>query len=148
MYAQVYPTDFGWGRVHPMKCRNEAHETLSLLLTWDNAKEMIHGKFYQKCKDSLCWLKQLESYTLCSNAEEWEITDLKKGTSHKLLWSRALKCFWNDCLELETFTSNTFHNIHKLDTRRNIRYQTLLQNRLIWEGYVLRWEGPIPRRCT
>jgi hypothetical protein len=29
--AQVNSTSFGWARVHPMTCKGEAHETLSLL---------------------------------------------------------------------------------------------------------------------
>ena len=29
--AQVYSTSFGWARARPMKCKGEAHETLSLV---------------------------------------------------------------------------------------------------------------------
>jgi hypothetical protein len=29
--AQAYATSFGWARAHPMKCKGEAHETLSLI---------------------------------------------------------------------------------------------------------------------
>ena len=55
--AQVYATDFGWARTqwHP----EVKHETLSLLFTWDivppaciwdNAKEIIQGKFHGSSK--------------------------------------------------------------------------------------------------
>ena len=30
IYTQVYSTEFGWTRVHPMKNKGDAHETLSL----------------------------------------------------------------------------------------------------------------------
>ena len=63
----VYAKDFWWARAFPMASRNEAHETLLLLFAWDgvtpactcnNAKEMVQGKFYQKCKDTACHLIQ------------------------------------------------------------------------------------------
>ena len=123
--AQVCATDFGWARVFPMSSRSEAHETLSLLFVRDDvlstcicdyAKEMIQGKFHQKLKDDACHLKQLELYTPWSNATKREIKELKKGTSCKLLQSRASKHLWDDCLELEAYIrSNTAHNTYKLD---------------------------------
>ena len=58
----------------------------------------------------------MEPYAPWSNAAEREIKELKKGTSHKLLWSRALKHLWEDFLELEAYIrSNTAHEIYKLD---------------------------------
>ena len=66
-----------------MASRNEAHESLSLLLVsdgvpltciCDNAKEMIQGKFHQKLTDAACHLKQLKPYTA-----EREIKELKNG---------------------------------------------------------------------
>ena len=99
--AQVYAVDFGWASAFPMASISEAHETLSLLFMrdgvpltciCDNAKEMVQGKFHQKLNESACHLKQLEPYTPWSNAAEREIKELKKGSSHKPLWSRAPKC--------------------------------------------------------
>ena len=123
--AQVYATDFGWARAFPMASRSEAHETLSLLFVrdgvpptciCDNARELVQGKFHQKLKEAACHLRQLEPYTPWSNAAEREIKDLKKGASHKLLWFRAPKHLWDDCLELEAYIrSNTAHEIYKLD---------------------------------
>ena len=81
-----------------------------------NGKKMVWGKYYQKLKDAACHLKQLEPYTFWSNAAEKEIKELKKGARHKLLWSRAPKCLWDDCWELEAYSRfNTAHNINKLD---------------------------------
>ena len=86
-YAQVYATDFGWARAFPMASRSEAHETMSLLFArngvppaciCNNAKKMVHGKFYQKLKGAACHLKHLDPYTLWSNAAEREIKELKK----------------------------------------------------------------------
>ena len=70
------------------------HKTLPLLFArngvppayiYDNANEKIQGKFYQKLKDAACQLKELEPYTLWSNATEREMKELKRGVSHKLL---------------------------------------------------------------
>ena len=66
--AIVYPTDFGWARVHPMVSRSNVNETLSLQYAGDgvppaciynNAEDMIQGKLFQKLKDSACRLKKL-----------------------------------------------------------------------------------------
>ena len=40
---------------------------------------MIHGKFYQKLKDTACHLKQLDPLTPWSNTAEKEIKELEKG---------------------------------------------------------------------
>ena len=123
--AQVHVTDFGWARAFPMASRSEVHETLLLLFAQDivlpaciscNAKEMIQGN--QKLNNAASQSKQLESYTPWSNAVESKIKDLKKGAGHKLLWSRAPKCLWDDCLVLEAYIrSITAHEINKLDGR-------------------------------
>ncbi len=52
--AQVYATSFGWARAHPMKCKGDAHETLSLVFQRDgvpwtmvtnDSKEQTKGEF-------------------------------------------------------------------------------------------------------
>ncbi len=52
--AQVYATSFGWARVHPMKRKGDAHETLSLVfqcygvpstMVTDDSKEQTKGEF-------------------------------------------------------------------------------------------------------
>ena len=41
--------------------------------------------------------------------------ELKKRAGHKLLWSKAPKHLWDDCLELEAiFRSNIAHYIYQL----------------------------------
>ena len=84
--AHVYTTDYGWARAFLMTSRNEAHETLSMIFTWDsvpppcicvNTKEMIQGIFYPKLKYAACQLKQLEPYTPWLNIAEREMT--RKG---------------------------------------------------------------------
>ena len=122
--SQVYATDFGWTRAFSMVSKSEAHE-MSLMFVRDgvlpacicnNAKELVQGKFNQKLKDVACHLKQLEPYTIWSNAVEREIKKLKKEADCKLLMSRAPKHLWDNCLELEAcIRSNTAHEIYKLD---------------------------------
>ena len=76
----------------------------------------IWDKFYQNLKDAACQLKPLEPYTPWSNAAEQEIKEHKKAASGKLLWSRAPKHLWDDCLELEAFiTSKAAYDSYKLD---------------------------------
>ena len=86
--AQVFATDFGWARYFPMASRSEAPENSSLLFArdgvqlaciWDNAKDMMQGKFYMNLRDAACHLKQLEPYPPWSNAVKREIKELKKG---------------------------------------------------------------------
>ena len=49
------------------------------------------------------------------NAAERKIKELKKGAGHKLLRSRAPKCLWDDCLELEAYIrANSAHEIYQL----------------------------------
>ena len=108
-----------------MASRSEAHETFSLLFVRDgvppmcicgNARELVQGKFHQKFKEAACHFKQLEPYTPWSNAAKREIEELKKGASHMMLWSRAPKHLWDDCLELEAcIRSNTAHDKYKLE---------------------------------
>ena len=77
---------------------------------------MIQGKFHQKLIEAVYHLKQLEPYTPWSNTAEREIKELKKGAGHKLLQSRAQKCLWDSCLELEAcIRTNTAHETYKLD---------------------------------
>ena len=94
-------------RVFPIASRSEVHETLQLLFArdgvlpaciWDNAKEMVQGRFYLKLKDAACHLKKLETHTPWSNAAVREIKELEKRVRCKLLRSRPSKCLWDDCL--------------------------------------------------
>ena len=64
-YAQAYCTHYGWSRVHPMRLKKDAHETLSIIfkrdgvppnIVVDNYKEQTLGKFANKCREDDCHL--------------------------------------------------------------------------------------------
>ncbi len=61
--AQAYATSFGWARAHPMKCKGDAHETLSLIFQHDsvpptmvtnNFKQQTKEEFWRKVKEADC----------------------------------------------------------------------------------------------
>ena len=94
-----------------MKLKNEAHEALSLLfqqegvpaaIIYDNAKEMILGKFSRKFKAALCHLRKIEKFTKWWNAEK-KINEPKGGYGRKLIKSGTKKILWDDCLDLESY---------------------------------------------
>ena len=55
----------------------------------NDSKEIIQGTFYQKLKDALSHLKQLEPFILWSKAADRKIKELMKEASSKLMQSRA-----------------------------------------------------------
>jgi hypothetical protein len=70
--AQVFGTSFGWSRAYGMKSKgDDAHESYSILcstkvgvpdnIICDGAKEQILGDFRQKCRETSCHVKQLET---------------------------------------------------------------------------------------
>jgi hypothetical protein len=70
--AQVYATSFGWVRVHPMKHKEDAYETLSLVfqcdgvpptMVTDDSKEQTKGEFNQKLKEADCHPRVTEPYS-------------------------------------------------------------------------------------
>ena len=59
-------------------------------------------------------MKQTEPYSLCQNATEGTIIDLKRGSGRKMTKSRSPKRLRDHCLELEgIICSNTAHDIFK-----------------------------------
>ena len=108
-----------------MKCKDKAHEALSLLfvqegvppkLIIDGAKEMKLGEFAWKCKEASCYLRRMEPYSPWSNSTEREIRKLKKGAARKLTWLGVLKWLWCFALEYESYIRlHTALNIFKLD---------------------------------
>ena len=109
-YAQVYCTSFGWTRVHPMKRKGEAHETLSLLfhrdgvppvMILDGSKEQTLGEFRRKLRQADCHQRQTEPYSPWMNAAEGCIRELKRGSSRKMLKTGSPKTLWDHCIELE-----------------------------------------------
>jgi hypothetical protein len=77
-----------------MKCKGDAHETLSLLfardgvppsMVLDNSKEQIEGNFKRKLKEADCHMKRTEPYSPWSQAAEGCIRELKRGSSRKMI---------------------------------------------------------------
>jgi len=121
-YAQVYSTSFGWSRVHPIKQKGDAHETLSLLFHWDGvppamimdeSKEQTLGDFRHKLRKADCHLRQTEPHSPWMNAAEGCICELKRGTSHKMLKAGSPKTLWDHCIKLEgLMRSSTCNTIY------------------------------------
>jgi hypothetical protein len=90
--AQAYATSFGWARAHPMNCKGDAHETLSLVfqrdgvpptMVNDDSKGQTKGEFQRKLKDADCHPRVTEPYSPWQQAAEGCIRELKKGILSK-----------------------------------------------------------------
>ncbi len=84
--CQVFATNFGWARAHPLKQKGEAHEALSLMfkrdgvppeMILDGAKEQAEGAFKRKLKEVNCHLRVTEPYSPWQQAAEGCICELK-----------------------------------------------------------------------
>ena len=100
--AQIFATNFGWSCLFPIKLKSNIHEVLFLFfqqdmvppaMIYDNAKEMILGKFKRKLKKVSCHLRQTEPFTPWLDVAEREIKELKKGSGRKLIKCGSLKDF-------------------------------------------------------
>ncbi len=58
--CQVFATNFGWARAHPLKQKGEAHEAMSLMfkrdsvppeMILDSSKKKVEGAFRHKLKE-------------------------------------------------------------------------------------------------
>jgi transposase len=126
-YAQVFCARNGWARVFPMGKKSDAHEALSLLfardgvpskLIIDGSKEQIAGNFKRKCREAGCHVRTTEPYSPWSNAAEGTIRELKRGAGRKMVKSKAPKCLWDHCLELEAYIrSNTAMRFFSLEEK-------------------------------
>ena len=122
--AQVYCSQYGWSRFHPMKSKGEAHESLSLLfkrdgvppkICCDNAKEQALGRFAAKCRETDCHLVTTEPYSPWMNAAEGCVKHIKQGSSRKMLISGTPRRLWDDCGEYESLVrSHTALDIYGL----------------------------------
>jgi hypothetical protein len=117
--AQVFATSFGWAGAHPMKCKGDAHETLSLVfqrdgvpptMVTDDSKEQTKGEFRQKLKEADCHRRVTEPYSPWQQAAEGCIRELKRGSSRKMIKTGSLKCLWGHCLELEAYVPSCTSN--------------------------------------
>jgi hypothetical protein len=124
-YGQVYSTSFGWTRIHPMRQKSEAHNTLDLLfkrdgvppeMVVDGSKEQTLGDFARKCREASCYLKQTEPYSPWMNNAETAIRETKRGSSRKMIKTGSPKRLWDHCIELEALVrSNTALEIYALE---------------------------------
>lgn len=123
--AQIYATNFGWGRAFPMKHKSDAHETLSLLfsrdgvppeMVLDGSKEQTLGQFAKKLREACCHKRQIEPHSPWMNAAEMNIREIKRGSSRKMIKSQSPKKLWDHSLELEArIRSCTAHDLYKLN---------------------------------
>jgi hypothetical protein len=69
--SQIFCTQSGWNRSHPLMKEADAHEALSLLaqrdgvpevLVMDGSKAQTQGEFRRKCREFDIHVKQLEAY--------------------------------------------------------------------------------------
>merc|ERR1712051_907853 len=67
----------------------------------DGSKEQMLGEFSKKCKDADCHLVTTEPYSPWMQAAEGSITQVKLGSSRKLLKSGSPGVYWDHCLQLE-----------------------------------------------
>jgi hypothetical protein len=96
--AQAYATSFGWARAHPMKLKEDAHETLSLVfqpptMVTNDSKEQTKGEFRQKLKEADCHPQVTEPYSPWQQATEGCIRELKRGSSRKMIKTGSPKMF-------------------------------------------------------
>ena len=71
-YAQVYLTEFGLSRSHPIKKNVDAHENLSIFfkingvppkMVMYGSKEQTLGSFRKKCQEEDCYINQTDKYS-------------------------------------------------------------------------------------
>jgi hypothetical protein len=120
--CQVFATNFGWARVHPLKRKGEAHEVLLLMfkrdsvppeMILDGSKEQVKGAFRRKLKEVNCHLHVTEPYSPWQQAAEGCIRELKQGVSCKMIKTGAPKRLWDHCIEFEGLThSHTANDIY------------------------------------
>jgi hypothetical protein len=120
--CQVFATNFGWARAHPLKQKGEAHEAQSLMfkrdgvppeMILDGSKEQVKGGFKHKLKEVNCHLRVTEPYSPWKQAAEGCIRELKQGVSCKMIKTGAPKRLWDHCIELQgLICSHTANDIY------------------------------------
>jgi hypothetical protein len=102
-----------------MKCKGDAHETLSLVfqrdgvpptMVTDDSKEQTKGEFHHKLKEVDCHPRVTEPYSPWQQAAEGCIRELKRGSSRKMIKTGSPKCLWDHCLELEAYVRSCISN--------------------------------------
>ena len=115
-YAQVYATDFSLAHAEPMATRSDTPKLLFILFARVSfISACIYDQRLVLSNAEGCHLKQLQPYTPWLNATKKDIKEIKKGTAHKLLQSRAPKLLWDDGLYLDAYKrSNITNDAYKL----------------------------------
>ena len=110
-FAQVFATSYGWSRNIPMTKKSDApfaldrlfrHEEFPPGMIMDGSKEQNLGDFDRKLRDAGCHIKQIDPHSHWMNLCEGEISELKLGSTRKILKRNVPKKLWDHCLELES----------------------------------------------
>jgi hypothetical protein len=122
--AQIFVNNLEWVRSFPLAQKGDAHTCLDLLfpeegvpnfMIMDDAKELVSGKFCKKCRQAVCYSKELEPYSPWMNRAEGTIRELKRATRRAMVKSGTPKRLWDYCLELQSrIRSNIAHDITTL----------------------------------
>jgi hypothetical protein len=92
--CQVFATNFGWARAHPLKQKGEAHEVLPLMfkrdgvppkMIVDGSKEQVVEVFRRKLKEVNWHMRMTEPYSPWQQAAKGCICELKQGVSRKMI---------------------------------------------------------------
>jgi hypothetical protein len=120
--CQVFATNFGWARAHPLKQKGEAHEALLLMfkldgipseMILDDSKEQVKGVFRHELKEANCHMCMTKPYSPWQQAAEGCICELKHGVSRKMIQIGAPKRLQDHCIELEgLICSHTANDIY------------------------------------
>ena len=93
-FAQVFATSYGWSCTIHMTKKSDApfaldclfrHEVFPHEMIMDSSKEQNLGDFARKLRDAGCHRKQIESHSPWMNLCEFEIRELKCGSTRKML---------------------------------------------------------------
>jgi hypothetical protein len=104
--CQVFATNFGWARAHPLKQKGEANEALLLIfkhdgvppkMILDDSNEQVNGVYRCKLKEVNCHMRVTEPYSPWQLAAEGCIHELKRRVSCKMIRTGAPKRLWYHC---------------------------------------------------
>jgi len=125
--AQIYTNDHGDTKVYPMKLKSQTHETLSTFIHevgipsaihLDDAKELVHGKFKELCKEYHIPCSYTEPFSPWQNRAEGAIRELKRHTRRKMASSKVPDRLWDFCAKWSSDVQNkTSSNRYALEGR-------------------------------
>jgi hypothetical protein len=109
--GQIFVNHLEWVRSFPLGQKGNAHTCLDLLfpesgvpnfMIMDDAKEVVGGKFQQKCRRAGCYSKVTELYSPLMNRAEGTIQELKRAIQRAMVKSGSPKRLWDYCLEIQS----------------------------------------------